>query len=108
MLVMLPLLAVAGGITKWIYGKIERIGSKEFKVDKKAFTDKKELKAEKKKARKARRKANLKNFATGALNGILAPVTALAGGIIGVPAYILATTGIRYASSKMITGKIFR
>ena len=100
MLVMLPLLAVAGGITKWIYGKIERIGSKEFKVDKKAFTDKKELKAEKKKARKARRKANFKNFATGALNGILAPVTALAGGIIGVPAYILATTGIRYASSK--------
>lgn len=100
MLVMLPLLAVAGGITKWIYGKIERIGSKEFKVDKKAFTDKKELKAEKKKARKSRRKANLKNFATGALNGILAPVTALAGGIIGVPAYILATTGIRYASSK--------
>ena len=30
MLVMLPILAVAGGITKLIYGKAERIGSKEF------------------------------------------------------------------------------
>lgn len=100
MLVMLPILAVAGGITKLIYGKAERIGSKEFKVDKKAFADKKEYKAEKKKAGKARRKANWKNFATGALNGMLAPLTALAGGIAGVPAYLLATTGLRYASSK--------
>ncbi|MFQ8625895.1 MAG: hypothetical protein ACLSA2_05140, partial [Candidatus Gastranaerophilaceae bacterium] len=64
MLVMLPLLAIAGGITKLVYGKVERTGSKEFKVDKKAFTDKKALKAEKKKARKAKRKANFKNFAT--------------------------------------------
>lgn len=100
MLVMLPILAVAGGITKLIYGKTERIGSKEFKVDKKAFADKKEYKAEKKKAGKARRKANWKNFATGAVNGMLAPLTALAGGIAGVPAYLLATTGLRYASSK--------
>lgn len=100
MLVMLPILAVAGGITKLIYGKAERIGSKEFKVDKKAFADKKEYKAEKKKAGKARRKANWKNFATGAVNGMLAPLTALAGGIAGVPAYLLATTGLRYASSK--------
>lgn len=100
MLVMLPLLAIAGGITKLVYGKVERTGSKEFKVDKKAFTDKKALKAEKKKARKAKRKANFKNFATGALNGMLAPVTALAGGIVGVPTYLLATTGVRYASSK--------
>lgn len=35
MLVMLPLLAIAGGITKLVYGKVERTGSKEFKVDKK-------------------------------------------------------------------------
>lgn len=100
MLIMLPLLALAGGITKWVYGKVERTGSKEYKVNKKAYTDKKEYKAEKKKARKAKRKANFKNFATGALNGMLAPVTALAGGIVGVPAYLLATTGLRYASSK--------
>lgn len=100
MLIMLPLLALSGGITKWVYGKVERTGSKEYKVNKKAYTDKKEYKAEKKKARKAKRKANFKNFATGALNGMLAPVTALAGGIAGVPAYLLATTGLRYASSK--------
>lgn len=98
-LFMLPILGIIGGITKLTITKAERIGSKEFKVDKKAFTDKKELKAAKKKARKARQKTNFKNFLTGALNGILAPVTALAGGIIGVPAYILATTGLRYATN---------
>lgn len=98
-LFMLPILGIIGGITKLAITKAERIGSKEFKVDKKAFTDKKELKAEKKKARKARRKTNFKNFLTGAANGILAPVTALAGGIIGVPAYILTTTGLRYATN---------
>ena len=98
-LFMLPILGIIGGITKLTITKAERIGSKEFKVDKKAFTDKKELKAAKKKARKARQKTNFKNFLTGALNGILAPITALAGGIIGVPAYILATTGLRYATN---------
>ena len=95
-MLMLPLLGIVGGITKLTITKAERIGSKEFKVDKKAFTDKKELKAEKK---KARRKTNFKNFLTGAANGILAPVTALAGGIIGIPAYILATTGLRYTTN---------
>lgn len=98
-MLMLPILGIVGGITKLTITKAERIGSKEFKVDKKAFTDKKELKAEKKKARKERRKTNFKNFLTGAANGILAPVTALAGGIIGVPAYILATTGLRYTTN---------
>lgn len=98
-LFMLPILGIIGGITKLAITKAERIGSKEFKVDKKAYTDKKELKAAKKKARKARRKTNFKNFLTGLANGILAPVTALAGGIIGVPAYILATTGLRYATN---------
>lgn len=98
-MLMLPILGIVGGITKLTITKAERIGSKEFKVDKKAFTDKKELKAEKKKARKERRKTNFKNFLTGAANGILAPVTALAGGIIGIPAYILATTGLRYTTN---------
>ncbi len=98
-ILMLPILGIAGGITKSIITKTERIGSKEYKVDKKSYTNKKELKAAKKQARKARRKANFKNFLTGAANGILAPVTALAGGIIGVPAYIIATTGLRYTTN---------
>lgn len=98
-ILMLPILGIVGGITKLTITKAERIGSKEFKVDKKAFTDKKELKAAKKKARKERRKTNFKNFLTGAANGILAPVTALAGGIIGIPSYILATTGLRYTTN---------
>lgn len=98
-MLMLPILGIVGGITKLTITKAERIGSKEFKVDKKAFTDKKELKAEKKKARKERRKTNFKDFLTGAANGILAPVTALAGGIIGIPAFILATTGLRYTTN---------
>lgn len=98
-MLMLPILGIVGGITKLTITKAERLGSKEFKVDKKAFTDKKELKSAKKKARKERRKTNFKNFLTGAANGILAPVTALAGGIIGVPAYILATTGLRYTTN---------
>lgn len=98
-MLMLPILGIVGGITKLTITKAERLGSKEFKVDKKALTDKKELKAEKKKAGKERRKTNFKNFLTGAANGILAPVTALAGGIIGVPAYILATTGLRYTTN---------
>ena len=98
-LLMLPILGLIGGVTKLIITKAERIGSKEFKVDKKDFTDKNELKAEKKKANKARRKTNFKNFLTGAANGILAPVTALAGGIVGVPAYILATSGLRYLTN---------
>lgn len=98
-MLMVPILGIVGGITKLTITKAERLGSKEFKVDKKAFTDKKELKAAKKKARKERRKTNFKNFLTGAANGILAPVTALAGGIIGIPAYILATTGLRYTTN---------
>lgn len=98
-MIMLPILGLIGGMTKLTVTQTERIGSKEFKVDKKAFTDKKELKAAKKKARKERRNTNFKNFLTGAANGILAPVTALAGGIVGVPAYILATTGLRYTAN---------
>ncbi len=98
-IVMLPLLGILGGLTKLFVTKAERIGSKEYKVDKKAFTDKQELKAEKKKVRKDRRKINFKNFLTGALNGILTPVTALAGGIVGVPVYLAAITGLRYSTA---------
>lgn len=97
-LVLMPILAIIGGLTKLQFGQIERIGSKEFKKDK--TLDKQARKADKKAKNKARRKENLKNFGTGAINGMLAPVTALVGGIVGVPAYLAAITGLRYATSK--------
>ena len=95
-IVMLPLLGILGGLTKLFVTKAERIGSKEHTIDKKSFTDKDKLKAERKKVIKEIKKTDAKNFLTGAVNGMLAPVTALAGGIVGVPAYIAAITGLRY------------
>lgn len=65
MLVMLPLLAIAGGITKLVYGKVERTGSKEFKVDKKAFTDKKNLKQKRKKHVKPKERLTSKTLQQG-------------------------------------------
>lgn len=97
---IIPLVMLAGGITKWALLKINRIGSKEFKVEDKDKLNKKEFKKAKKRLNLKRHKLNFKNFFTGAVNGLLAPLTAVAGGIMGVPAYILATSGIRFLTSK--------
>jgi predicted unusual protein kinase regulating ubiquinone biosynthesis (AarF/ABC1/UbiB family) len=97
-LTMVPILALVGGLTKLQFGQIERLTSKEFDSDK--TLDKKERKADKKAKSKAKFKEDWKNFYTGAINGMLAPVTALAGGIVGVPAYLATMTGLRYATSK--------
>ncbi len=94
---MLPVLALIGGVTKLQTLQLERITSKEFSTDKKL--PKKERKQQKKLNNIAKREQDLKNFGTGAVAGLLAPVTALAGGIVGVPAYLAATTGLRYAAS---------
>jgi len=99
-LAILPLAMFLGGFTKWSLLKLNRIGSKEFKVENKNQLDKKEFKQVKKDLNHKRHKENFKNFCTGAINGLLAPVTAIAGGIAGVPAYILATSGIRFLTSK--------
>lgn len=98
--VILPIVMLAGGLTKWLLLKINRIGSKEFKVENQEQLDKKEFKKAKKELNRARHKLNFKNFYTGALNGLLAPVTAIAGGIVGVPLYVLSVFGI-----KSLTGK---
>ena len=93
--------AVVGAITKTFISKINRIGSKEFKVDKKDFNgavtpeDKKAYKAAKKAARKAKRRANWRNRFSGAINGLLMPVNLL-GGAIGVPTYLIGNSLNRY------------
>ncbi len=121
------LIAVAAGVAalqagifkQWVL-KVNRIGSKEFKEtdaeknlkaqikQKKAEkapkteikTLKKELKKLQKQRSKAKRKQEFKNFGSGFINGLLAPVTGLAGGIVGAPLYVAANTGLRYATSQ--------
>ena len=94
--------ALVAGLTKNIVSKVNRIGSKEFKVDKKDFNgaktaeDKKAYKAAKKAARKAKRRANLRNFTSGAINGITMPLTMIGGGYAGVPLYLAGNTLNRY------------
>jgi serine/threonine protein kinase len=98
--VIIPLIMLAGGYTKYWLLKFNRLGSKEFKVENKDELDKKELKKAKKALNHKRHNLNFKNFCTGAINGLLAPITTVAGGIAGIPAYILATSGVRFLASK--------
>lgn len=97
---IIPAVMLAGGITKYWLLKFNRIGSKEFKVENQDQLSKKELKKAERKLNRKRHKENFRNFYTGALSGLLAPVLTLAGGIAGIPAYLLATTGIRFATRK--------
>ncbi len=91
---------LAGGITKYWLLKFNRIGSKEFKVENQDQLSKKELKKAERKLNRKRHKENFRNFYTGALSGLLAPVLTLAGGIAGIPAYLLASAGIRFGTRK--------
>ncbi len=95
---LLPILALIGGMTKLQTLQLERITSKEYKTDKKL--SKKERKIQKKLNRIAKREQDMKNFATGAVAGLLTPISALVGGIVGVPAFLAATTGLRYITGK--------
>lgn len=99
-LIVLPFLAIAGGMTKYFLLKFNRLGSNEFKVENKEKLNKKEFKKAKRKLNNKRHDLNFKNFYTGAFNGLMAPITAISGGIVGVPAYILATSGMRFLTSK--------
>ena len=97
---ILPLLMLVGGITKLNILTYNRFGSKEFKIENKKQLDKNQLKKIKKDLNHKKHALDFKNFYTGAFNGLLAPITAIAGGLAGVPAYILATSGIRFLTSK--------
>lgn len=99
-LLMLPVLAMIGGSTKQTVTWFDRLGSKEYSVDKKDFATKKEYKKAKWAATKASIKQSAKDFATGAADGILAPITTIAGGIVGVPAYLASTLGLKYLTAK--------
>ena len=93
--------ALVGGATKWLTQKVNRIGSDEFKVDKKDFNgaktikDKRAYKAAKKAKRKERRGANARNFLAGTINGLMMPVTLL-GGLVGAPLYVVGNSLNRY------------
>lgn len=94
--------ALVGGIVKWGTLKFNRIGSEEFKYSKKEYNGAKEgydkllYRAEKKDKNKKRRGANFRNFVSGALNGVMMPITMLGAAIIGVPTYYIANSLNRY------------
>lgn len=98
--IALPFIMIASGLTKWALLKINSIGSKEFvfKHDKKL--DKKENIKLKRKLIKEKHKSGFRNFYTGAANALFAPIASIYGGIIGVPAYILATSGFSFLENK--------
>ena len=97
--IAIPITAIVGGFTKYLTLKINRIGSKEFDYGSKKELGKEKYKEEKKLKKGLKRLDSAKNFFTGMLNGIYAPLAALSGGIIGAPVYLAATTGTRYMMS---------
>lgn len=93
--------ALTGLYVKSLAMSINSIGSKEFKSQKKKSEQtKKERKLERKQLRKAKRKESIINIATGALNGALAPLIGIAGGIVGIPAFLAINLGTRYFTSQ--------
>ena len=94
--------ALVGGFVKNGLLKINRIGSEEFKTDKKKYNgaktpyDKTAYKFEKKTKRKERRRTNFRNFVSGAVNGLMMPISLLGGAIAGVPLYLAGNSLNRY------------
>ena len=93
---------LAGALAKWGSSKLNRIGSKEFKIDKKEYNnlatpmDETMYKMDRKNLRKARRRANFRNFVGGAINGLMMPIALLGGGIVGTPIYLVGNSLSRY------------
>ncbi|MCQ2738817.1 MAG: AarF/UbiB family protein [bacterium] len=94
--------AIVGGFVKKLALRINRIGSNEYKVDKKDFNnlatekDRIEYKYEKKYKRRLRRKANRRNFLSGAINGLMMPLITIGGAVVGVPLYLAGNLLNRY------------
>lgn len=93
--------AIAGAFVKKYVLKFNRAGSKEYKSEiPKDREHKLERKYDKKMLNRQRKNANWKNFFTGGLNGLIAPLANLAGGIAGVPLVIAANLCTRYFQSQ--------
>ncbi len=87
--------ALVGGIVKKDILKLNRVTTKQYKPEITDDMDKSEIKDAKRQAKKAKRNANLRNFTTGALNGLTAPVLA-ALGVAGAPIYAGINSLSRY------------
>lgn len=98
--------ALIAGTTKAMLLTANRTGSKEFKVDKKEFNgaktaeDKKAYLQEKKRRSKGKFGSflanNFRDGFTGAVNGLMMPITTLCGGLAGVPLYLAGNTLTRF------------
>lgn len=94
--------AVVGGNIKAGVLTLNRIGSEEYKVNKKDFNgaktahDKLLYKTQKKLNRKEKFEAHIRNFISGAINGALMPLSLVGGVIVGIPAYFLGSSLNRY------------
>ncbi|MCQ2754639.1 MAG: hypothetical protein MJ231_06295 [bacterium] len=94
--------AFMGGFVKDTLLRINGIGSKEFKTDKKDFNnlateyDRSAYKFEKKHNKRMRRNSHFRNFVSGAINGLMMPVTMVGGAIVGVPLYLAGNSLNRY------------
>ena len=97
---------IVGGYAKSLLLKANRIGTKQYKanIDKQTMS-KQEIKEAKKQALKQKNNADLRNFTTGAINGLATPVLSVLG-TIGAPIYVAINSLSRYfISSKENAGK---
>ena len=96
------LAALMGGTVKLQALQLNRIGSQEFKTDKKDYNgakneyDKAAYKIKKKMNSMAKFNSNLRNFASGTINGLLMPISVVGGAIAGIPAYFAGNSLNRY------------
>ena len=90
--------AFVGGGVKMHLLQLNRIGSEEFKTDKKDFNgartprDKMMYKAYKKEHRNNKLASNFRNFVSGAINGAMMPLSVIGGAIVGIPSYFLGNS----------------
>ena len=100
---VIGLTALNAGFTKLFVMQLNRISSKEYKLDEKVYGKKSErneleafrAKEAKRTNRKNKRIADLRNFASGTINGLMMPVMLL-GGVIGTPIFLAGNSLARY------------
>ena len=95
--ILIPTLiaGIVGGFVKKNLLKLNRIGTSQYKPEIKSEMDDSEIKEAKKAAKKSKKSANRRNKWSGRINGLLAPVTMLAGGY-GSVLYVALNSLNRY------------